>query len=374
MDYSAVDCAIDQLEVLSKDAIENPRLWKEIWTHIREIGTNFKSVRYPSAAQREAAWVRFQSTVRDVRGEQQQHHEKATEDERNLAQRLDALESDFGVFGIGRRDWKTIWNDLSAAKELMKTSNFLSRTSREELWGRFRKLSDKARDVSQAERKERQDKAARSESCKNEIIDMANSARPLSALENAIADLIITPARLVVEVATLGLLSQQIDERKEELKGCSAKLREAWTLFGERKDQLLPRDKQQAFLVLRDVQNILDEYWREWKRSHQRLHESKREAYETRREEAAARRAAFEERVNANLARLQGRLDRLRGVIEHKEQHLEELREKRDSAWNDDFRERVEGWIEEEERAIDDIRGKIDDIESWIQQEEEKLR
>lgn len=137
---------------------------------------------------------------------------------------------------------------------------------------------------------------------------------------------------------------------------------------------MLGRDKHEVFQKLQEVQDALNSAWAAWKESNQRLYESKHEAYETRKQAALERRAAFEDRVNANIGKLEDRLERLSSVLRHKEGHLDELRDKRDSAWNDDFRDRVEGWIDEEENSINDIRRKIDQIESWIDEEKDKLR
>ena len=49
------------------------------------------------------------------------------------------------------------------------------------------------------------------------------------------------------------------------------------------------------------------------------------------------------------------------------------LRNKRDSVRNDDRRDRVARWIEDEENAINDIRGKIEQLEDWICKEKDKL-
>jgi hypothetical protein len=256
----------------------------------------------------------------------------------------------------------------------MKTSTFSTRESREELWQRLNDLNNRAREHSEASKKEWESKARKSGQYKDEIVSKAHSARPLSEWENSIADMFIAPIRVVVEAVTLGLLSQQVDERKEELQACSKNMKAAWDLLEKYKDGMLGKDKHEAFTTLREVQNSLDSAWEAWKRSNQQLYESKHEAYQARKQAGLERRAAFEDRVNANIGKLEDRLQRLRDVLDHKEGHLDELRNQRDMAWSDSFRDRVEGWINEEETAIDDIRRKIDEIESWIEEEKTKLR
>lgn len=367
MEHQQLDSAIAELERQSKEAEDDSRLWKSVWEQIRRIGADFKETRYPSHTEHQAAWARFQAIVSEVKETQQRQRREGEKSERRIESELDSLSSTVTTARSGRADWKEIWAGFSRIRELMKTGPFSSRETREELWQRLNSLNDRAREYSDASKKEWESKARRSEEYKDAIIDRANSARPLSEWENAIADLIIGPIKAVVDVVTLGLLSQQVDERKEELQACSRNMKAAWNLLEEHKEEMLGRDKHEAFQKLQDVQDTLNSAWAAWKQSNQQLYESKHEAYK-------AHRAAFEDRVNANIGKLEDRWDRLNDVLRHKESHVDELRDKRDSAWNDDFRDRVEGWIDEEEKAIDDIRRKIDQIESWIEEEKDKLR
>ena len=54
--------------------------------------------------------------------------------------------------------------------------------------------------------------------------------------------------------------------------------------------------------------------------------------------------------------------------------HLSELEDKRSSAWSDDFRDRVDGWISEEESRIADIESKMDQIRTWIAEARAKFQ
>jgi hypothetical protein len=52
---------------------------------------------------------------------------------------------------------------------------------------------------------------------------------------------------------------------------------------------------------------------------------------------------------------------------------LDNLRDQRNSAWPDSFRDRVKGWIDEEENRISSIKEKIDRIEGWLEEARRKL-
>lgn len=148
---------------------------------------------------------------------------------------------------------------------------------------------------------------------------------------------------------------------------CSEKLREGWNLLSEHKVEMLGRHKKEAFDTLSDAQTKLDAAWERWR-------EAKGRAWQAYREQKGGKREAFEDRVGANIEKLEERRNQLNGVLHHKESHLHDLRDKRASAWSDEFRDRVEGWIDGEESAIQDIRAKIDQIEEWLREERSKLR
>jgi len=156
------------------------------------------------------------------------------------------------------------------------------------------------------------------------------------------------------------------DPVKRMLMDCQASLADGWHRLSEYKTELLGKDKKECFAALSDAKEHLDEAWQRWK-------DAKQEAWENRRAQGRERHDAFLARVRANIDKNEDRLDRLRSVLDHKESHLSELEEKRDSARTDHFRSVVEGWIDEEEQAIDDIRQKIAEIERWIDEDRSKL-
>jgi len=213
------------------------------------------------------------------------------------------------------------------------------------------------------ERKEWERKAESSTQLRNRILRQGEHGRPPNAFESGIADMILGPitalAELYVDLITLGQLRVQIDEKKEELKHYSDELRKAWNLFNDNKDDMLGKDKQEVFKTLREIQDQLEAAWDEWKKSNGRYHE--------------AQQSSFRERIHSSIEKLESRLENLYGILAKRESHLSKLEEKRDTAWNDDFRERVEGWIDEEESRIRDIKNQIDQVEGWRDEQRSKL-
>ncbi|WP_214019306.1 hypothetical protein [Methanoculleus sp.] len=141
------------------------------------------------------------------------------------------------------------------------------------------------------------------------------------------------------------------------------------------------RDKQEAFESLTRASEGLNAAWDEWKRARsaaiERYHAEKQAAWEARqarRQEAIARREAWEERTRENIANLTDRLDSLESALDRRQRNLFKLEGMRDSAWSDSYRDRVDGWIDEENERISDIQSTIDRIKGWIGDAEAKLR
>lgn len=88
----------------------------------------------------------------------------------------------------------------------------------------------------------------------------------------------------------------------------------------------------------------------------------------------AHKRSEFQERVRENVRKNEERLRKAYDVLEKTCAQADDLRDKKDSAWGDDHRDRVYGWLSEEERRIEDIENSIEQIEKWIEEDEAKLR
>jgi len=285
MEPSELDRRISKLNDHYHQAKSNTRGWKELWSEIKEIGANFKGVRYPSKEERNEAWERFQGIIDSVK--------EAQDEER----------------------------------------------------GKWDKKAD------------------RSSQLKDQILRLGEQGRPPNSFESAIGELIIAPfellAEAVVDIATLGLLRIEIDKEKVALKAYSSNLHKAWNEFKARKDEMLGKDKHEVFETLREIQDELDAAWEAWKKTNDWYYE--------------ANRSAHKGRIEASIEKLESRLENLYSILSKKESHVSDLEDKRDSAWNDDFRERVQGWIEEENDKIGDIKNQISQVEDWLSEQRGKL-
>lgn len=263
--------------------------------------------------------------------------------------------------------WKPVWGLIRDIGASFKDIRYPNRQARKDAWARFQSLVQKVKECQANEQVQYEDRARKSEQHKYEILHCADMASPSS---DFIVHLATGGLSLIAKAAIDLLPGPPVDDEKNELQRCSKALKKGWDLLSLYKDEMLGRDKHEAFKALQSAQQHLQERWDEWKQNRNAAYEKRRGAAK----ERAEKHSAWMERVEANIDNLKQRLERLTSVLAHKESHLDELRDKRDSAWNDDFRDRVEGWISEEEDNIRDIQDKIEQVEGWLEEARSKLR
>jgi predicted nucleic acid-binding Zn-ribbon protein len=154
--------------------------------------------------------------------------------------------------------------------------------------------------------------------------------------------------------------------RSKELQHASEALKKGWTMLNEHKEDMLGRDKHDAFQAFNEAKEHLDREWDNYKRERQK-------AYDNHQREHEQKQQAWRRGTEENIRYLEDRRDRLNSVLSHKESHLEDLRNKLSDAWSDDYRSRVSGWIDEEESNIQDIRDKLSNVEDWLHEARSKL-
>jgi hypothetical protein len=276
---------------------------------------------------------------------------------------ISKLDSHYRQAARSDRPWKEIWDEIKYIGANFKQVRYPTKDEKNAAWDRFQGVVESVKDAQANELKQWERRAESSAQLRNQILRQGEHGRPPNAFERDLADMILGPiiafAELYVDVITLGQLRGEIDEKKEQLKHYSNELRTAWNLFNDNKDDMLGKDKHEAFQTLREIQEQLDAAWDEWKKLKGHYHEKQQ--------------SSFRERVHASIEKLESRLENLYSILSKRESHLSELEEKRDTAWNDDFRDRVEGWIDEEESRIRDIRDQIHEVEGWLDEQRSKL-
>lgn len=271
--------------------------------------------------------------------------------------------------------WKPIWDSIRAIGSSFKGTRYPSLAEKDQAWQRFQKLVEKVKATQNIGQKQREKLGDTSEHLKSKIVSLAYAATPPSGWEESIYAITFGLLEGVIRGAVNALLpGPEVDETKIMLMRCSEKLKDGWDFLSEHKTEMIGRHKKEAFEALTDAQTKLNAAWERWKGAQQRAWEAKQRAWEAHRGEKREKRDTFERRVESNIEKLGERMERLASVLRHKVSHLDELQEKRCSARSDEFRDRVDSWIEEEENAIREIRSKIEDIEKWKEEERAKLR
>lgn len=79
MDGTDLNGKIDELAKTLKEPLffgpkRDGQFWREVWDQIREISQSFRTVRYATKAERQAAWDRFNTVVDDVKRQREEHY------------------------------------------------------------------------------------------------------------------------------------------------------------------------------------------------------------------------------------------------------------------------------------------------------------
>lgn len=285
-------------------------------------------------------------------------------DYRKVVEEIDELKSMVpgGLFASGKPDWRRIWDQVRTVGASFKGVRFPTRDEHQEAWNRFQSLVNTIKEAQAEERKQWEEKKSRSSQYRDEIITEAEMAKPSGPL----GDVILTIATGGINVALDALLGP-FDERKRELQACSEHLRKGWALLKERKGDMLARDRSESYRALREAGEQLNRAWEDYKGERQK-------AYDDYRAERQRKHDEWVERVETRIAKLESRKERLTEIIARKEAHLDELHGKLNDAWNDDYRDRVSGWIDEEETKLAELGSQLTDVENWLDEARGKLR
>ncbi len=280
----------------------------------------------------------------------------------------------------GSNKWKEVWNEIRSLGRAFKESQFPSNKDRQAAWKRYHSIVARVKAGQERARAEFAERIRSSEYHLAQVRSYASSAAPDSGLGDVILAICTGGLSAVLE-AGLDALLGPFDQQKYELQRYSQALREGRAYFSQHKGEMLGKHKQQAIAALNSAKEALDTAWGTWRTARQqgfeRYHAERKSAREVRHAKLEARQAkreAWEARARENISKLESRIDRLEGVLEHKRSHLSELEEKSRFRWSDDYRDRVDVWIGEEQSKIADIESQLERLRSWLEEARAKLR
>lgn len=386
-DGSEIQAMLESLSTLVDEAeAGNKNKWKDVWTEIKSIGQAFKEARFPTPGDRHTAWEQLQSIVASVKASQQKAKEEAEvwrrESEQQLAQLsglIDGLNALADAAEGNKEKRIEFWSEVKNIETLFRDSRFPTPKDRQDSWKQFQAIIGRVKAAQQQAKEAFDKRLSQSEYHLSQLRSFAERATPSSELADVIIAL-CTGGLSVVLKAGLEALLGPFDERKMELQRCEEARREGWAYLTQHKMEMIGTHKKEAFDALRNAEESLRTAWDTWKRAKQdaldQFHAEKRATWEARqaeKQERLAKREAWEERVREQISNLEDRLERLEGVLAHKRSHVSELEDKRSEATSDSYRDRVEGWIDEEREKIAGIESQMDQIKGWIAEKTAKL-
>lgn len=256
--------------------------------------------------------------------------EKAEKNAKKIDWELDLLNN--GHRTLLTREYRSFWAHVKEINELFKTLKPLSSDDRERLWTKMNTICESWKEHQQREINDRQHKSGQHKSW---IIRQAESCRPLESF-------------------IPGLQSNVA-----EVKDMGKRLRETGQYLSKYKAEMTHEDKAECFERIKDVQHAQDVWWD----GHKRINNEHREQKQN----------DFRDRVRANLDKNKERYEKCADALRKMNRSADDLRDKINSAYNDDWKDRAYGWLSELEDKISDTERHLRAIEEWIKEDEDKL-
>jgi hypothetical protein len=250
--------------------------------------------------------------------------------------KLDHLIDQAGAPFMEEYHWKLVFEKCEEVQQGFNSKpRYPNKAQREVAWAKFNELRSKAFNLNREHRK------FESNEIYKELI------HDLRLADHNLED-------IIAENTFLFFAKADVDDMKKKgelLRSIRQRLR-------ENNKVLIHEHHQEIWNRILEAQANQDAWWGKWKeRKAQR--DEERQAKIQRHNEWKQRKEAWQERVKENISKNRVKLEKA-------EAHAEELREKIEAAWNEEFKERAEGWLEEAEEHIERIKG-------WIEEDEKKL-
>ena len=195
-------------------------------------------------------------------------------------------------------------------------------------------------------------------------------------LLNMLGGLDYWPLRDGLEIAFV----KSLREMKDEMTERGQKVTEAGRHFKSVKHEMIGEHKAEIHNKIIEIRESHEIFWDHYKvkkaeltelwEERQRVKEQRKRDFEERQE----RKELAKRNLELNIENNKERLEKAENALSKMQSHREELQDKLDSAYNDNFRERCEGWIDELDTKIDDVENQIKRLERWIEEGEDRLR
>jgi hypothetical protein len=301
---------------------------------------------------------------------------RSMEDFERLESKIGDLASQFDSSWSARRDWKGLWALIKSISADFKATRYPTREGREQAWKRFQAIVERIKAEQAKEFDERKARQAASESHLTEIRSLARLAEPDDGLGEFLVQGIAFVASGGLTFAinkTLEALLGKLDEEHERLRRRSEAMKSAWAYLSRHKQDMRGADKAAAFQLLQATKVRLDADWQTWKERRQGALAERNKERQERHDRRTAKQEEWRAKQNAFVDRLEEAEYKLESALSHRQEHLEKLLGQYAGARSDDYRSRVEGWIEEERGRISDIEAKLSGVRAKLADARAKL-
>lgn len=277
----------------------------------------------------------------------------------NLDKKIDQLESQFNSPWSGKRDWKALWSTIKEISSDFRGVSYGTRDERNAARDRFQSIVQSIKESQATEFEQRNARVEQSAAHLSQIQYLANSA----GADDALGELAVCVATLgmsLVAKAAIDALLGKSDEEFQRLQRRSEIMKSAWAYLSDHKTEMTGRDKATVYTLLEKTKAHLEGDKERWK-THRKemIAEARKEQREAKQQEWRAGQRQF-------IERLEGAEYKLETALSSRQEHLAKLIGQYESAWSDTYRERVEGWIDEERSNISAIESKLDDVRAKL--------
>lgn len=295
-------------------------------------------------------------------------------DHKKVLKNIESLENIIPneLFDFSEWDLKAIWNQIKITGASFKGVRFPTSDEHSEAWERFQNLVEQVKEKQSERNKDFERRAERSRELRNNLISRADRIVPVNEeLFNFIMTVATGGAYLALKL-TLDAIFGKFDDAKAELLRANADLKELWDEFSAQKSKLNREDKDAIFHSLKSAQDKLSDAWDSYKKERQAAYENYKVEKAEKQAKNSEKHEAWKRRTQENISKNERRLEKLNHVISHKRRHISSLNEKLYDA-SGNYRDRVNGWISEEETAILEIQEKIEQVRNYIAEDQERL-
>lgn len=262
-----------------------------------------------------------------------------------LDDKIDRLHQDisaiYNVISYGSdNSWEAVFELMDEIQNDFKSVRYPTKSARQNAWENF----CEARNDAYSKKRSRLQSLSRDH--KGELLDM------LGLLD-------YSPLIDGLEIA----LYKEIEEKKQEMIERGRQVNKAAKHFKSVKHEMTREHKDAVHERIVDIRESHNLFWEHY-------YGRKAELQEEQEEKSTEARQRVDDRIEAN----EEKLEKAESALIKLKSHIDQLEDLIEGAWNDDFRERQEGYLDEAEAKKDDIEAYIKKLKIWIDEDRDRLR